>query len=100
MSPKHGTLAPMTATAWLMFVTGAAIAAVVCQWRMRGAAKRAIQRHEMLLQSLQGIKMIADDALDRPDDIVALRRSMEEISKWLGRASLDGSKSLHELRRD
>jgi hypothetical protein len=66
---------------------------------MRAAAGRAIERLDVLLQSLQGIKMIADDALDRPDDTVALRRSMEEISKWLGRASLDGRKSLDEFRQ-
>ena len=54
--------------------------------------------HDTLLQTVQGTKLVADDALDRPDDLVEMRRAMEQVSEWLGQATREGRATVNSLR--
>jgi signal transduction histidine kinase len=40
--------------------------------------------HGTLLQTLQGTKMVADTALDRPGDAPALVRALKQVSASIG----------------
>jgi len=54
--------------------------------------------HDTLLQTVQGTKMVADVALDRPDDAPGMRRALEQVSNWLGQASKEGRETVTALR--
>jgi len=54
--------------------------------------------HDTLLQTIQGSKLVADDALDTPSDLVRMRRAMEKLSEWLGQATQQGRAVLNSLR--
>jgi ligand-binding sensor domain-containing protein/signal transduction histidine kinase len=54
--------------------------------------------HDTLLQTIQGSKLVADDALDKPSDPVRMRRAMEKLSEWLGLATQEGRAALNSLR--
>lgn len=54
--------------------------------------------HDTLLQTVQGSKLVADDALERPDDIVEMRQAMEQVSQWLGQAGREGRATVNALR--
>ena len=103
-------------TNWFLMVcvvTGAIAVWTLYQLRMRQVARflsarfdeRLAERtrvareiHDTLLQTVQGSKMVADDALDRPDDAVGMQRAMEELSVWLGRAAREGRETVKTLR--
>jgi signal transduction histidine kinase len=54
--------------------------------------------HDTLLQTLQGSKLVADDALESPDDPVRIRHAVEQISLWLAKATQEGRAALNSLR--
>ncbi len=54
--------------------------------------------HDTLLQTVQGSKMVADTALDRPDDAPALARALQQVSTWLGQAGEEGRAAVNALR--
>jgi signal transduction histidine kinase len=54
--------------------------------------------HDTLLQTIQGTKHLVDAALDAADDPSAMRRTMERLSDWLGRATEEGRAALKALR--
>ena len=54
--------------------------------------------HDTFLQTVQGSKLVADDALDEPGDSVRMRRTMEKLSEWLGQATREGRAALNSLR--
>jgi signal transduction histidine kinase/ligand-binding sensor domain-containing protein len=58
----------------------------------------ARELHDTLLQTIQGSKMVADDALDDTNDPHRLRREMERVAKWLGQAVQEGRAALNSLR--
>jgi hypothetical protein len=58
----------------------------------------ARELHDTLLQTVQGSKMVADDALEQSADPVRLRRAMERLSNWLGQAVHEGRAALNSLR--
>ena len=58
----------------------------------------ARELHDTFLQTIQGSKLVADDALDPSTDPVRLRRAMEQLSVWLGRATEEGRAALNSLR--
>jgi signal transduction histidine kinase len=58
----------------------------------------AQELHDTLLQTIQGSKMVADDALDETEDPTRLRREMERVAGWLGQAVQEGRAALHSLR--
>lgn len=54
--------------------------------------------HDTLLQTIQGSKMVADDALTGPNDQIRLRAALERLSGWLNRAVQEGRVALNSLR--
>jgi ligand-binding sensor domain-containing protein/signal transduction histidine kinase len=54
--------------------------------------------HDTFLQTVEGSKLVADDALDEPSDPVRMRRAMEKLSEWLGQATQEGRAALNSLR--
>lgn len=54
--------------------------------------------HDTLLQTVQGSKMVADDALAEDTDLVQMKRSMVLLAGWLGQAIHEGREALSSLR--
>jgi signal transduction histidine kinase/ligand-binding sensor domain-containing protein len=54
--------------------------------------------HDTLLQTIQGSKLVADDALSTTSDLSHMRLAMEKLSAWLGRATEEGRAALNSLR--
>jgi signal transduction histidine kinase len=54
--------------------------------------------HDTLLQTIQGSKLVVDDALEQPDDVKRLRHVVERLSLWLQRALQEGRTALISLR--
>ena len=84
----------------------------VYRWRMRKVARairvrfdeRLAQRtriaHELydtLLQTVQGSKLVADDALENLNDTAYMRLALEKLSSWLGQATLEGQQALNSF---
>jgi signal transduction histidine kinase len=103
-------------TTWFLALCGAGGALVVLalyRLRMRQVARslrarfdeRLAERtrvareiHDTLLQTVQGSKMVADDALDKSSDPARMRRALEQLSLWLGQANQEGRAALNSLR--
>src|SRR6267142_847211 len=54
--------------------------------------------HDTFLQTIQGSKLVADDALEPSTDLIRMRRAMEQLSVWLGRGMQEGRAALNSLR--
>ncbi len=116
-----GTLKFSVAAAWFetdWFYASCLLASLAVLWllfrvRMRQVARALTARfderlaertrlardlHDTLLQTIQGSKMVADDALDGPSDPARLRRAIEQLSIWLGQATQEGRAALNSLR--
>jgi len=66
--------------------------------RLAERTRIARELHDTFLQTIQGSKLVADDALDPSSDHVRMRRAMEQLSVWLGRAMHEGRTALNSLR--
>jgi signal transduction histidine kinase/ligand-binding sensor domain-containing protein len=66
--------------------------------RLAERTRLARELHDTLLQTIQGSKMVADDALEQSADTVRLHRAMEKLSVWLGQAVDEGRAALNSLR--
>jgi signal transduction histidine kinase/ligand-binding sensor domain-containing protein len=66
--------------------------------RLAERTRIARDLHDTLLQTIQGSKLVVDDALERPDDVVRVRRAVEQLSHWLRRAIQEGRTALNSLR--
>jgi signal transduction histidine kinase len=64
----------------------------------RCSARIARDLHDTLLQTVQGSKLVASNALKNTDDPVRTRRALEQVSEWLIRATEEGRAALHSLR--
>jgi signal transduction histidine kinase/sugar lactone lactonase YvrE len=75
-------------------------AALAARYDERLAERTRIARelHDTLLQTVHGSKIVADDALDQPDDVERLRDAMRRVSGWLGQAAQEGRAALNSLR--
>jgi hypothetical protein len=58
----------------------------------------ARELHDTFLQTIQGSKLVADDALDPSTDPLRMRRALEQLSVWLARATQEGRAALNSLR--
>jgi signal transduction histidine kinase len=58
----------------------------------------AQELHDTLLQTLQGGKLVADDALEHSGDPDRMRQAMEQLAGWLGQAISEGRAALYSLR--
>ena len=54
--------------------------------------------HDTFLQTIQGSKLVADDALEQSTDPIRMRRAMEQLSVWLAQAMEEGRAALNSLR--
>ena len=85
---------------------------VVYRWRLRKTARairirsdeRLAQRtrlacelYDTMLQTVQGSKLLAEDALEKPNDTAYMRLALEKLSSWLGQATQEGQQALHSL---
>lgn len=54
--------------------------------------------HDTLLQTLQGSKLVADDALEKHHDAEYARRTLQKLSEWIDRAMREGRAALNALQ--
>jgi signal transduction histidine kinase/ligand-binding sensor domain-containing protein len=66
--------------------------------RLAERTRIARDLHDTFLQTIQGSKLVADDALDASTDPVRMRRAMEQLSDWLAQAMQEGRAALNSLR--
>jgi signal transduction histidine kinase len=66
--------------------------------RLAERTRMARDLHDTLLQTVQGSKMVADNALNRPDDVQGMRLAIQQVSSWLGQASAEGRAAVNALR--
>jgi signal transduction histidine kinase/ligand-binding sensor domain-containing protein len=74
--------------------------AMTARFDERLAERTRIARdlHDTFLQTIQGSKLVADDALDPATDLTRMRLAMTTLSGWLGRATQEGRAALNSLR--
>ena len=103
-------------TGWfagLCLLSGAAVLSLLYRLRMRQLAaamnarfdERLAERtrlarefHDTLLQTIQGGKIVADDALRHKSDTVRMENAMERLSEWLDQPIQEGRAALSSLR--
>jgi signal transduction histidine kinase/ligand-binding sensor domain-containing protein len=66
--------------------------------RLAERTRVARELHDTLLQTLQGSRIVAETALDRPDDAPTLARALRQVSAWLDQAGDQGRAAIHALR--
>jgi signal transduction histidine kinase len=66
--------------------------------RLAERTRMARDLHDTFLQTIQGGKLVADDALEPSSDPIRMRRAMEQLSVWLGTATQEGRAALNSLR--
>jgi signal transduction histidine kinase len=66
--------------------------------RLAERTRLAQELHDTFLQTVQGSKMVADDALEVSSDPDRMRRALEQLAIWLGQATLEGRAALNSLR--
>jgi signal transduction histidine kinase len=66
--------------------------------RLAERTRMARDLHDTFLQTIQGSKLVADDALEPSSDLVRMRRALEHVSLWLARATQEGRAALNSLR--
>jgi signal transduction histidine kinase len=66
--------------------------------RLAERTRIARDLHDTFLQTIQGSKLVADDALDASSDPSRMRRAIETLSVWLGRATEESRTALASLR--
>lgn len=66
--------------------------------RLQERTRLARDLHDTLLQTIQGSKIVADEAKDHVDDARQTARSLDRLSEWLDRASVEGRAALEALR--
>ncbi len=66
--------------------------------RLAERTRIARDLHDTFLQTIQGSKLVADDALDASADPDRMRRAMEQLSGWLAQAMQEGRAALNSLR--
>jgi signal transduction histidine kinase len=67
--------------------------------RLEERTQLARELHDTLLQTLQGSKIVADTALDRPTDAPALAQALQQVSAWMGKAAEEGRATVLKLRK-
>jgi signal transduction histidine kinase len=66
--------------------------------RLTERTRMARELHDTFLQTIQGSKLVADNALKKLDDPERMRRAVEQLSVWLGQATQEGRAALNSLR--
>ena len=68
--------------------------------RLEERTRVARDLHDTLLQTIQGTKLVAEEALQGSEDSVKLHNVMTKIYEWLSRAVIEGRAALTALRTD
>ena len=66
--------------------------------RLAERTRMARELHDTFLQTIQGSKLVADDALEKSADPAHMRRALEQLSGWLDQAVHEGRAALNSLR--
>src|SRR5260370_12228114 len=66
--------------------------------RLAERTRMARDLHDTFLQTVQGSKLVADDALEPSTDPIRMRRAVEQLSVWLGKAMQEGQAAPNSLR--
>lgn len=66
--------------------------------RMGERMRIARDIHDTLLQTLQGAKMVADNAISEDNDLSQVKRAMVLLAGWLSQAIQEGREALSSLR--
>ena len=66
--------------------------------RLAERTRVAGELHDTLLQTIQGGKMVVDDALEKPSDAKTMHLALGRLSMWLNRAIGEGRAALNSLR--
>jgi signal transduction histidine kinase len=66
--------------------------------RLNERTRIAREVHDTLLQTIQGSKFVADEALDENADLLHVRKALVRLSGWLGQAIQEGRAVLSALR--
>jgi signal transduction histidine kinase/ligand-binding sensor domain-containing protein len=66
--------------------------------RLAERTRMARDLHDPFIQTIQGSKLVADDALDPSSDPARIRRAMQQLSVWLEQAMQEGRAALNSLR--
>ena len=66
--------------------------------RLAERTRMARDLHATFLQTIQGSKLVADDALELSTDPIRMRRAVEQLSVWLAQAMQEGRAALNSLR--
>lgn len=67
--------------------------------RLEDRSRRVRELLDGFLQTVEGSKLVAEDAIDRRDDPAAARKALETLAVWLGQATDEGRAALDALRR-
>lgn len=70
---------------------------VDCDKRLAERTRVARELQDTILQTVQGSKFVADEALEKSDDAVHMRLTLERLSIWLGQATQEGQAALNAL---
>ena len=65
--------------------------------RLAERTRMARDLHDTCLQTIQGSKLVADDALELSTDPIRMRQAMERLSVWLATAMQEGQAALNSL---
>ena len=66
--------------------------------RLAERTRIAREIHDTLVQTIQGSRMVADNALNEATDFPRMRQAMERLSVWLGQATQESPEDLNSLR--
>ncbi len=66
--------------------------------RIAERTRLARELHDTLLQTIQGSRIVADDALEESSDPAQMRRALERLASWLAQATEEGRAALNSLR--
>ncbi|SNS81327.1 Signal transduction histidine kinase [Granulicella rosea] len=66
--------------------------------RLEERTRVARDLHDTLLQTIQGTKLVAEEALHGSDDLTQLHNVVAKIHEWLSRAVIEGRAALTALR--
>ncbi len=66
--------------------------------RLEERTRLARDLHDTLIQTIQGGKLVADQAREGPSDLARLQNAVDLLSEWLARAIMEGRAALATLR--
>jgi len=66
--------------------------------RLAERTRMARELHDTFVQTIHASKLVADDALEHPDDAAYVQGALGRLSQWLERAVQESRAALHSLR--